>query len=255
LIIFAGIKNKKLKFFFSWKEGEILRTGKRNDCRIKCQSDANQSFQNEGEPEECLFFGMTCDDENIKWFVLFAANGKAAKISDYLKLIGIEYFYPMFYQERRIRNSERTKRFLQPVFKNLLFIKSTKLKLDPVLQEIKLKFGITSDLYYRYRDGEERKIIVIPAAAMRNFMAVVGAVEEPVIYFSNEDVNLAKGTGVRITGGVFEGIEGIFMRVKGDRRIVVSLPNLFSVATAFVPLEYILPLECKQRKTNKINCR
>jgi len=189
------------------------------------------------------FFEMSYEDKNIKWFVLFAANGKAAKISDYLKSTDIEYFYPLFYQERRIRKSERTKRFLQPIFRNLLFVKSTKSKLDPILREIKLEFGITSDLYYRYRDGEERKIIVVPAAEMQNFIAVVGAIEEPIIYFSNEDVNLAKGTRVRINGGVFEGVEGIFMRVKGDRRVVVSLPNLFSVAIAFVPLEYIVPLE------------
>jgi len=189
------------------------------------------------------FFEMSYEDKNIKWFVLFAANGKAAKISDYLKSTDIEYFYPMFYQERRIRKSERTKRFLQPIFRNLLFVKSTKSKLDPILREIKLEFGITSDLYYRYRDGEERKIIVVPSVEMQNFITVVGAVEEPIIYFSNEDVNLAKGTRVRINGGVFEGVEGIFMRVKGDRRVVVSLPNLFSVATAFVPLEFIVPLE------------
>ena len=186
---------------------------------------------------------MSYEDKNIKWFVLFAANGKAAKISNYLKSTDIEYFYPMFYQERRIRNSERTKRFLQPIFRNLLFVKSTKSELDPILREIKLEFGITSDLYYRYRDGEERKIIVVPSAEMQNFIAVVGAVEEPIIYISNEDVNLAKGTRVRINGGVFAGVEGVFMRIKGDRRVVVSLPNLFSVATAFVPLEFIVPLE------------
>jgi len=186
---------------------------------------------------------MSYDDKNIKWYVLFAANGKAAKFCDYLKVADIEYFYPMFYHKRRIRNSERTTRVLQPIFRNLLFVKSDKAKLDPILKEIKLDFGITSDLYYRYRNGEERKIVIVPDTDMRNFMVVVGAVEEPVIYFSNEEVNLEKGTRVRINGGVFAGVEGIFVRVKGDRRVVVSLPNLFSVATAFVPLEFIVPLE------------
>jgi transcription antitermination factor NusG len=186
---------------------------------------------------------MSYDDKNIKWFVLFAANGKAAKISDYLKSTGIECFYPMFYQNRRIRNSERTKRFLQPIFRNLLFVKSTKSKLDPVLRAIKFEFGITSDLYFRYRDGEERKIMIVPSAEMKNFIAVVGAVEEPIIYLSNEDVKIRQGTKVRIIGGVFEGVEGIFMRLQGHKRVVVSLPNLFSVATAFVPLEFLLSLE------------
>jgi hypothetical protein len=46
-----------------------------------------------------------------------------------------------------------------------------------------------------------------------------------------------------LLGGAFEGVEGIFMRIKGNKRVVVSLPNLFSVATAFVPREFIVPLE------------
>jgi transcription antitermination factor NusG len=186
---------------------------------------------------------MSYEDKNSKWYVLFAAHGKAAKFCDYLKAAGIEYFYPMFYQKRRIRNSDRTKRFLQPVFRNLLFVQSAKSKLDPVLKEIKLDFGITSDLYYRYRVGKERKTVSVPSAQMRNFISVVSAVEEPIIYFSNENLHLEKGTKVRIAGGVFEGIEGVFMRIKGNQRVVVSLPHLFSVATAFVPLEFIVPLE------------
>ena len=43
--------------------------------------------------------------------------------------------------------------------------------------------------------------------------------------FSPDEVNLRKGTKVRITGGDFEGYEGVFVKVKGarDRRVVISL--------------------------------
>jgi hypothetical protein len=186
---------------------------------------------------------MTYDDKNIKWYVLFASNGKVAKFCDYFKVADIEYFYPMYYHKRRIRNSERTTQALQPIFRNLLFVKSNKSQLDPILKEIKLDFGITSDLYYRYRDGEERIIVVVPDTDMRNFIAVVGAVEKPIIYFSNDEVNLEKGTRVRINGGAFEGVEGIFMKLQGSSRVVVSIPNLLSVATTFIPSRFILPLE------------
>ena len=64
-----------------------------------------------------------------------------------------------------------------------------------------------------------------------------------VLFVAKGEVNLEKGRKVRVTGGLFEGIEGVFIRVKGERRVVVSLFNLFSVATTFVPLEIILPLE------------
>jgi len=64
-----------------------------------------------------------------------------------------------------------------------------------------------------------------------------------VLFAAKGEVNLEKGRKVRVIGGLFEGIEGVFIRVKGERRVVVSLFNLFSVATTFVPLEIILPLE------------
>jgi transcription antitermination factor NusG len=187
---------------------------------------------------------MTNDNKYIKWYVLLATNGRAEKFCNYLKFAEIEYFYPMYYQERRIRNSKlRTKQILQPIFRYLLFVKSTKSKLNPILKKIGLDFGITSDLYLRYWDEDERKIVVVPSVQMRHFMTVVGAVEEPIIYLSNEEVDLAKGTRVQITGGTFEGVEGIFMKIKGSSRVVVSLPNLLSVATAFIPTRFIQPIK------------
>jgi transcription antitermination factor NusG len=74
-------------------------------------------------------------------------------------------------------------------------------------------------------------------------MAVAGCKTEEIVYLSNKEVNIRKGTRVRITGGVFEGVEGIFMRIQGHRQVAVSIPNLLSVATTFIKPEFILPLE------------
>jgi transcription antitermination factor NusG len=105
---------------------------------------------------------------------------------------------------------------------------------------VKLRLNILSDLYYK--DFGDKRVIVIPEDQMRNFIIVAGNNEEQVIYFSNKEVNLRKGIKVRITGGVFAGVEGTFMRIKGHKRLVVSIPNLFSVATAFIPSCYVQPL-------------
>jgi transcription antitermination factor NusG len=175
------------------------------------------------------------------WYVLFAANGKAAKIKPYLEDASIEHFFPLYYAERKIRGTNRHKRVLLPVLGNLIFVKSSMNILDPILKEAKQKLSISSDLYYR--DFGNKKIIVIPENQMRNFIAVAGNEQEQVIYLSNEEVSLKKGAKVRIIGGVFEGVEGIFMRIKGDKRLVVSIPNLFSVATAFIPLCHVQAME------------
>jgi len=184
---------------------------------------------------------MLSESENIFWYVLFAANGKAAKISDYLKTADIECFFPVSYTEKRISNSQLTRYVIQPLIGNLVFVKSSKECLEPHLQEIKLRFRITTDLYYR--DLGSREIIVVPETQMQNFIKVAGCRKSRISYLSNEALNLEKGRKIRINGGAFDGVEGIFMKIKGNSQVVVSLPNLFSVATAFIPTRFILPLE------------
>ena len=181
------------------------------------------------------------NSNNILWYVLFAANGKAAKIKPYLEAVNLECFFPMYYKEKQIKDTERKKHVLHPILGNLLFVKSSKTSLDPYLKDVKLKLNITSDLYYR--DLGSKKLIVVPEDQMMNFIAVAGTEKEQIIYLSNEEVCMKKGTKVRIIGGAFEGVEGTFMRIRGDKRLVVSIPNLFSVATAYLPSHLIHPLE------------
>jgi len=184
---------------------------------------------------------MLFDSKSIVWYVLFAANGKATKISDYLKLANIEYFFPTSYKEKRIKNSELTKYVLRPLVENLVFVKSSKESLDVHLREIKLKLCIRDELYYR--DLGTKEIIVVPDRQMQNFMLIAGCSKGQITYLSNEGLNLSKGTKIRIIGGVLSGVEGIFMKIKGKNQVVVTLPKLFSVSTAFIPTRFILPLE------------
>jgi hypothetical protein len=129
---------------------------------------------------------MKYSNTDILWYVLFAANGKAVKMKPCLEAASIEYFFPVYYKERKIRGSERCERIAIPLLGNLIFAKSSKNILDPVLKEIKLQLLISSDLYYR--DFGNKKMIIIPENQMRNFIAVAGNEKEQVIYISNEEV-------------------------------------------------------------------
>jgi len=184
---------------------------------------------------------MVSGSRGIFWHVLFAANGKAAKVADYIKTIDIECFFPVHYKERRLRDTERKRLTLQPLIGNLVFVKSSRERLAPHLKEIKLRLSIDSDLYYR--DLGTREIIVIPEAIMSNFKTVAGGTKKHITYLSNEEINFEKGKKVRIIGGAFEGVEGTFLRIKGRQQVVVTLPDVLSVAIAFIPTRFIFPLE------------
>jgi transcription antitermination factor NusG len=181
---------------------------------------------------------MQYGNTDILWYVLFAADGKAAKIKSCLEEASIECFFPiLYYNGSRIKDPERDGWISPSFLENLIFAKSSKNILDPMLEKAKLRLSISSDLYYR--DFSNEKTIVVPENQMRNFIAVAGNRKEDVLFLSNEYVNIRKSVKVKITGGVFAGVEGVFMRIKGAQRLVVSVPNLFAVATMYIPTQFV----------------
>lgn len=157
----------------------------------------------------------------------------------YLDEIQVENFIPMRY-EYVVRN-ERKIRKLVPAVHNLVFIHTTRRKLD----EIKEVKAAVFPLRY-IMDRETHQPITIPEPQMRNFIAVAGTYDQQVIYLPPMDVSMAKGDRVRINGGIFEGVEGVFLRIKGDRRVVVSIEGVMAVATAFIHPSLVERVEEKE---------
>ena len=115
------------------------------------------------------------------------------------------------------------------------------------------KEGINNFIPMRYevriRNGRKRRELV-PDDQMRQFTAVAGTYDEHLIFFSPDEVNLRKGTKVRITGGDFEGYEGVFVKVKGarDRRVVISLQGVIAMAMATLSPDLIEVIEGPKKK-------
>lgn len=169
--------------------------------------------------------------EEKQWFAMRATYRRGLQIKSLLDQKGISNFIPMRY-EIRIRNG-RKKRELVPVISDLIFVYAA----QPELQWIKDRNPCLQYLM-DIRNGQK---IVVPDRQMRDFIAVAGTYDERLIYFSPDEVNLRKGTKVRITGGDFEGYEGVFIKVKGarDRRVVISLKGIIAMAMATLPPDLI----------------
>ena len=91
--------------------------------------------------------------------------------------------------------------------------------------------------YLQYiTDTRSGQKIIIPDNEMQRFIAVAGTYHEQLLYFRPDELNLSKGTKVRVTGGDFEGQEGIFLKVKGarDRRLVIKIQGVIAVAMASI---------------------
>ena len=76
---------------------------------------------------------------------------------------------------------------------------------------------------------------------MARFISVTASCEENLRYYPAGEVNLSKGQKVRITGGIFQGCEGMFVKLKGmrSRKVVIEVKGVMSVALVSVSPEFI----------------
>lgn len=160
-----------------------------------------------------------------QWFAIRVTYNREMKVKRELDSMRIENFLPMKY--RMVTRGERRVKELVPAIHNLIFVNITASDLK--------EYKATTTLPIRYiMNRETREPIVIPQQQMDNFIAVAGNETEQLIYLEPNIANFKKGDKVRITGGVFEGAEGYFMRIKGDRRVVVCINGIAAVATTFI---------------------
>ena len=168
------------------------------------------------------------EPEAKQWFAIRVTYSREMALKEYLDRCRMESFIPMSYKE--VIKGERKVRKLVPVIHNLVFVRSTREKLDEIKRDISLKVPIR---YIMDRETHRQ---------MHSFIAVAGAYDEQIVYLDPTIVSLREGDRVRIVGGVFSGVEGIFIRIKGDRRVVVSIEGVMAVATAFVHPSLIEPV-------------
>ena len=164
--------------------------------------------------------------EKTQWFAMRATYSRELEVKNKLDEKGIGSFIPMHYEIRMV--GRHKKHQLVPVIHNLIFVHST----CSELQEV--KSGIS---YLQYiTDSRSGQKIIVPDEQMKDFIAVAGTYDEHLLFFKPEEINLAKGTPVRIIGGKFVGHEGIFIKVKGarDRRVVICIQGLIAMAMATI---------------------
>lgn len=166
--------------------------------------------------------------DRIAWYPMRVTYGREMRLKLYLDAHRIESFLPMKHKEVITRKGRRENK-LVPAVNNLIFIKTSKKELDP------LKEQLETLIPFRYIiDKGEQKPIVVPDTQMEHFIAVAGTFDEQLIYLNNVDPIISRGERVRITGGVFSGVVGSVVRIKKDKRVMVSVNGLVAVATAFV---------------------
>jgi len=159
------------------------------------------------------------------WYAMRVSYQRELRVKDELDAQGIRSFVPMQY--KRVVEGDRMVKRLVPSVHNLIFV-----WLAPKAMR---EYKMTTAQPVRYIiDHTTGRPMIVPERQMESFIKVAGTYDEGLIYLNPNPGDFIAGDRVRIMGGPFEGAEGVFVRVKGDRRVVVNIEGVVAVATTFI---------------------
>ena len=94
-------------------------------------------------------------------------------------------------------------------------------------------------------DKGEHQPIVVNDEDMDNFIRVTKTMNEELVYLEENRYREMKiGSRVRVTDGPFKNTEGYVVKIKKDKRVLVSIPGVSMVATAFIPPALMERCDC-----------
>ena len=180
--------------------------------------------------------------ETEQWYVLRVSYGRAEKANEILKAKGIETHLPLHTIYKEVDGKRKKQRV--PMLPNFLFVHTTLSMLKTILKSITNKTLITFyyDHFATIEDGKNPPLIV-PNEDMENFIKLTSIDNEHILLVDEANGTYKQGDFVRIIEGPFKGIEGRVTKITGQKRVIVELPGLCSVATAYVPKAFLLQLE------------
>ena len=172
--------------------------------------------------------------EELLWFAMSSPYRRELKARDFLISKNVECFVPMRYAMTEKRNGRKCRQ-LVPAVHNLIFVHTTRERIK------QLKQGVDF-LQYRTRPENGKNIpITVPHRDMQQFIAITEKNNEELIYLTPGEIDLKKGTRVRVHGGPFDGTTGIFIKIRGKRskRVVIEIEGLTAVALAEITPDLI----------------
>ena len=176
--------------------------------------------------------------ETLQWYVLRVSYGRAEKANDMLMSKGIETFLPL-HTIYKVINGKRTKRRV-PLLPNFLFVHTTLLIIETLLKSVPTLSFITFYFnHFEKNDNGKNPPLVVPKKEMDNFIKLTDIDDEHIRVVDQSQLRYCKGDIVRVTDGAFCGIVGKVAKITGQQRVVVEIPGLCNIATAYIPKAFL----------------
>ena len=179
--------------------------------------------------------------ETEQWYVLRVSYGRAEKANEILKAKGIETHLPLHTVYKEVDGKRKKQRV--PMLPNFLFVRTTLSILESLIKSSPgLRFISFYYDHFNTKSNGKNPPLVVPANSMDNFIKLTSIDNEHILLVDEANGTYKQGDFVRIIKGSFKGIEGRVTKITGQKRVIVELPGLCSVATAYIPKGFIISL-------------
>lgn len=182
------------------------------------------------------------------WYAIRATQKRAQKVYDKLMALNddsLNLYLPMLkqvvYSNEDFDNPTKTLVDV-PVDPNLLFVKCTKDRMlyylyDECRPQIS---GFTP--YYNHcviNSFGRNDLLVVPDVQLESFRIIVESGNENIIINESLNPELLSGDTVVVTGGPFAGVQGVVVKYKHQKRVMVQLDGIGMYGTSYVPKDWL----------------
>ena len=177
-----------------------------------------------------------------QWYAFRATYGREDAASKSLVNHGVYTYVAKRHVKRRI--GDKTRLMLESLIPNMVFAYTTAERSRELVRHTpELSY---LEYYYnrldRNADGFNPPL-VIPEHEMANFVLATRSHNEHLLLVAPGRCHYRSGDRVRVTEGVFNGVEGRVARVAGQQRVVIQLSGIGLVTTAYVPTAFLEPVK------------
>lgn len=179
-------------------------------------------------------------DAEKRWFVFRASYGREDKAADFLIEHGTYAYVAKRYVRKSVNNMQE--KVLESLIPGLLFVYTTAPKAEEYVQTL----AFLSYYYNHFVKNAEGKNppLTITCQEMENFILATCNHSEHLLQVNVGQCHFKGGETVKVINGMFRGVVGRVVRVAGQQRIFVSLSNVGSICTAYVPKAFLEVVNC-----------
>lgn len=165
----------------------------------------------------------TC--QKINWYAFYVRSRSEKQVLARLEEGGFDAYLPLI---TRIKQwSDRKKKVQEPLIKSYVFVKTEEISIREVLKVPGIIFALKylgKPAVVREKEIQNLRILTSGESEMISILPIT---------------ELIVGDRIRVMRGPFSGLEGDYIRMKGNYRVIVRMETLGTMISVDIPANYI----------------